>query len=153
MRRLFMIMLAAGLLLIPMVFSVQAAPNTRTPPPVSQPLVREGDFATSLAETLGLGTASDEAQAENMMSAAGIEPKNGWVADYPVTPDIIGELQDAVASAADSGQLKMGRADPVKTVQALAEDYGLPVVQEAPAVLGDQAQYYDESTVPAGPSD
>jgi len=152
MRRLISIMLAAGLLLIPMVFSVQAAPSTRTPPPVSQPLVREGDFAASLAETLGLGTASDEAQAENMLSAAGIEPKNGWVADYPVTPDIIGELQGAAASAADSGQLKMTRAEAVKGVQTLAADYDLPVVQEQPVVMGDQAQYA-ESTAPAESGD
>lgn len=152
MRRLFSIMLAAGLLLIPMVFSVQAASDTRTPPPVSQPLVREGDFAASLAETLGLGTANDEAQAENMLSAVGIEPKNGWVSDYPVTPDIVGELQDAAASAADSGQLKLTRAEAVKSVQTLATDYNLPVVQERPVVMGDQAEYF-ESTAPAEYSD
>jgi hypothetical protein len=149
MKRLLSVVLAAGLLLVPLAYNTQAMPDTRTPPPVAQPLVREGDFAASLAETLGLGTASSEAEAENMMTSAGIAPKNGWLADYPVTPDIVGELQDAVASAADSGQVKMTRAEAVKAFQTLTTDYGLPVVREAPVVLGDQAQY-NENPAPEG---
>jgi len=149
MKRLLSIVFAAGLLLVPLAYNTQAVPDTRTPPPVAQSLVREGDFAASLAETLGLGTASSEAEAENMMTSAGIAPKNGWFADYPVTPDIVGELQDAVASAADSGQVKMTRAEAVKALQTLTTDYGLPVVREAPVVLGDQAQY-DENPAPEG---
>ena len=123
-------------------YNVQAASNTKTPPPVAQVLVREGDFAASLMETLGLGTASSEAEAENLLFAEGIAPKNGWVADYPVTPDIIGELQDAVVNAAGSGQLKMTRTEAVKAFQTLTADYGLPVVRDAqPAVPGAQNEY------------
>lgn len=148
MRRLLCIMLAAGLLLIPLAYNVQAAPDTKSAPPVGQPLVREGDFAGALVETLGLGTANDEAQAEDTLAAAGIQPKNGWVANYPVTPDILGELQNTVTSAADTGQLKITRAEAIKDFQAVSEDYGLPIAEEnQTTVLGEQTQYsYSESS-------
>ncbi len=58
-------------------------------PPVEQPLLPEGVFAVQLAQALKMGKVNDEAQAENKLSAAGIEPKNGWIADYPMTPDIV----------------------------------------------------------------
>jgi len=141
MKKLLSILLATGLLVMQLSHNVQAARNSGATPPVAQPLVREGDFATGLVETLGLGTDVTEAQAEDMMTAAGIAPKNGWVADYPVTPDIIGEVQDAVATAADGGQLKMGRAEAVKAVQTLTDDYGLPVIPDERAVAGDQTEY------------
>lgn len=140
MRRLLCLMLAAGLLLMPFGYNVQAASDTKTPPAVAQTLVREGDFAGSLAQALGLGTASDEAQAENLVTTAGIEPKNGWVADYPVTPDILGELQGSVVSAANSGQLKMSADEALKAFQSVSADYGLPTV------LGDQTQYSETTT-------
>ncbi|MBI5100452.1 MAG: hypothetical protein HZB33_01255, partial [Nitrospirae bacterium] len=63
------------------------------PPPVSAPLIREGAFALKLAEALGLGHPESEVEAESMLGAAGVAPRNGWIADYPVTPDIIGELR------------------------------------------------------------
>lgn len=34
-------------------------------------------------------------------------PKNGWIADYPVTPDIIGELYKAVRDAAASNKIPL----------------------------------------------
>jgi hypothetical protein len=33
----------------------------------------------------------------------------GWIADYPVTPDIIGELQSSIGAAADSGRLALNK--------------------------------------------
>jgi hypothetical protein len=141
MKRSLSILLAAGLLVMQLSTNVQAAQSPGATPPVGQPLVREGDFATGLVETLGLGTDVTEAQAEDMMTAAGIAPKNGWVADYPVTPDIVGEIQDAVAAAADSGRLKMARAEALTAVQTLTDDYGLPVIPDDRAVAGDQTEY------------
>jgi hypothetical protein len=51
-------------------------------PPVAQTVVREGDFAVSLAEALGVGNARSEAEAESDLAALGIMPPNGWIADY-----------------------------------------------------------------------
>jgi len=147
MKRLLSILLAAGLLVMQLSTSAQPAQNSGATPPVGQPLVREGDFATGLVETLGLGTDVTETQAEDMLTTAGIAPKNGWVADYPVTPDIIGEIQDAVAAAADGGRLKMARAEAVTAVQTLTDDYELPVIPGERAVAGDQTEY-GQSTGP-----
>ena len=76
------------------------------PPPIAQALVREGDFAIQLAQALKMGQAKNEADAESALASAGIAPKNGWIADYPMTPDIVGELQNAIGTAADSGKLR-----------------------------------------------
>ena len=152
MKRLLSIVLAAGLLLVSFATNVQAAQSSGATPPVAQVLVREGDFAISLAETLGLGTADSEAEAENIMASAGIMPKNGWVADYPVTPDIIGELQESVATAADAGQLAMTRPEAVESFQTLTADYGLAVTQDTQTAYGenlapDESGQYPDATV------
>ena len=52
-------------------------------------------------------------------------PRNGWIADYPVTPDIVGELQSAVSEAADSGKLAMGKDEALKAFQRIITDYNL----------------------------
>jgi hypothetical protein len=152
MKRLLSVVFAAGLLLVPFATNVQAAQSSGATPPVAQVLVREGDFAISLAETLGLGTADSEAEAENIMASAGIMPKNGWVADYPVTPDIVGELQDSVATAADAGQLAMTRPEAVKSFQTLTADYGLAVTRDTQRANGedlapDESGQYTDATV------
>ena len=77
-----------------------------SPPPIAPSLVREGDFAVKLAVVF-LGLAADEVTAESRLADVGIIPRNGWIADYPVTPDVMGELQRAVADAAASGRLGM----------------------------------------------
>jgi hypothetical protein len=121
-------------------------------PPIEQTLVREGDFAVKLVEKLRLGTPKNEAEAETMLSSTGISPKNGWISDYPVTPDIVGELQDAVGGAADTGKLPMKRDEALKTLQDLVAEVGLSVVvdrgtddlsEEPPATYS----YYSEPTV------
>ena len=110
-----------------MAVSVEPREAARDAPPIAQPLIREGDFAVKLAEVLKIGPAKGEAEAESMLATAGIAPKNGWIADYPVTPDIIGELQNAVGSAVDSGKLGINRDEAAKAVQDLASQQGLPV--------------------------
>jgi len=54
-----------------------------------------------------VGTPQDEVEAENLLAEVGIMPKNGWIADYPVTPDIIDELYKAVRDAAASNKIPL----------------------------------------------
>jgi hypothetical protein len=112
----------------------QPGESAAKPPPIGQTLVREGDFAIKLAEVLKVGQAQSEAEAENTLASAGIAPKNGWIADYPVTPDIIGELQNVVGAAADSGKLAMKKDEAMKVFQDLVAQQGFPV-------RSDEGQY------------
>jgi hypothetical protein len=99
-------------------------------PPIAQTLIPEGDFAIKLAEALKVGRAQNEAEAENILASAGIAPKNGWIADYPVTPDIIGELQHSIGVAADSGRLPVNKDAALKALEDLAAWQGLPVAAD-----------------------
>jgi hypothetical protein len=130
MKRMFVIALAvAGLLLLPAAGYPQANQETAAAaPPVAQPLVREGSFAMSLAKALDVGAPQNEADAESLLASVGIAPTNGWIADYPVTPDVLGDLQEAVAAASDSGRLPMTKDEALKSLQAVADEFGLPVV-------------------------
>ena len=105
----------------------QSGKTATQAPPVAPPLIREGDFAIKLAEVLKVGQAQSEAEAESTLASAGIAPKNGWIADYPVTPDIIGELQNVVGAAADSGKLAMKKDEAMKVFQDLVAQQGFPV--------------------------
>lgn len=105
----------------------QSGETATKPPPIAQALIREGDLAIKLAEILKVGRAQNEAEAESMLTSVGISPKNGWIADYPVTPDIIGELQNAIGSAADSGKLGIKRNEAITAFQGLAVGQDLPV--------------------------
>nr|MDA8084442.1 hypothetical protein [Nitrospiraceae bacterium] len=98
-----------------------------TNPPLAQPLVREGTLALKLADALKVGTATNEAEAESMLAAVGITPRNGWIADYPVTPDVSGELQAAVGAAADAGKLKVAKDDALNAYHNTLVEYGLSV--------------------------
>ena len=91
-------------------------------PSVEQGLVREGSLAMKLAEALKIGEVKSEAEAESRLAQIGIAPRNGWIADYPVTPDVIGELQNAIGAAADSGKLVMKKDEAIKTFQGLIAD-------------------------------
>ncbi|HMK50333.1 MAG TPA: hypothetical protein VK435_09790 [Thermodesulfovibrionales bacterium] len=105
------------ILLIPALAFAQAQPSASQAPPIEQPLVREGDFAVELVRELGLGTTSDESEAETILGSVGISPRNGWIADYPVTPDITGEIQQSVSDAADSHKLPLSRDEALKRFQ------------------------------------
>ncbi len=135
MKSLMVIAMALGLTLTPIVTyaqSDQAGPpvQQRAPqtPPVSQELIAEGEFALRLATGLKLGTPATEAQAEDMLTAAGIAPKNGWIADYPMTPIIIGQVRDAVVSAAASNKIAMGKDEASKTFDGVTAEFGLAIV-------------------------
>ncbi len=117
----------------------------QSPPPIGTPLVREGDFAVRLAPALGISTTNDEIEAESRLGEIGISPRNGWIADYPVTPDVLGELQAGVAAAADGGRLLISRADALKRLDETTAQAGLPVVpyagQSAQAPPAQAANY------------
>jgi hypothetical protein len=132
MKKLLILVVAFGLLLMPFTVYAQSDQRSAGTPSVSQPLVPEGDFALKLAVALKVGTPIDEAQAEDMLTSAGISPKNGWIADYPVTPNIIGELQNAVATAADSQRLPMGKDEALKAFHGLTTEFSLAVLPGSP---------------------
>ncbi len=127
MKRLIVMMTIMALLLLSLNAYPQSDQKSAGAPPISQALVPEGDFALRLATVLKVGTPTDEAQAEDMLTSAGIAPKNGWIADYPVTPNIIGELQNAVATAADSKRLPMGKDEALKAFQDITTEFGVGV--------------------------
>ncbi len=111
-------------------------------PPVEQTLVPEGALALQLAQALNLGQVEDETQAENLLSSAGIEPNNGWVASYPVTPDIVAEIQNSVAAAANANRLPMGREEAQGAVGNVLANLGLaiqPAGAAAEGTVGAQA--------------
>jgi hypothetical protein len=142
MKKVFMAMISMVLLLLPLAVYAQSENSSKEAPPVSQALIPEGDFALKLVPAIGLGTPDSEAQAEDMLTSVGIAPRNGWIADYPVTPDIMGELQNGVATAADSKKLPMGKDDALKAFQDLATEFGLGVVP------GGSGQYVENQPRP-----
>jgi hypothetical protein len=151
MKKVFLLVFIVSLLWVSAAANAQPDQTAKTPP-VSQPLVREGDFAVKLVEGLKIGTAKDEAEAESMLASYGIAPRNGWIADYPMTPDIIGELETATAEAADSKRLPMARDEAVKVFQKVAFDAGLPITvdtsgQYAEAPPPTSPQYADSGVV------
>jgi hypothetical protein len=137
MNKLLIIVMALGLVLMPFTVYPQSGQKPAGTPPISQTLVPEGDFALKLATALKVGTPTDEAQAEDMLTSAGIAPKNGWIADYPVTPNMIGELQNAVATAADSKKLPMGKEEALKAFQDITTEFGVAL---APGSSGEYTE-------------
>jgi hypothetical protein len=142
MKKLSAIAMALALFLMssPAVYP-QVEQTANAPPPVAPTLVREGDFAINLVSGLEMGTAENEAEAETILVSAGIAPKNGWISDYPVTPDILGELEDAVAAAADSDRLPMGKDQALEALESVSADLGLSAV-------ADTSAEYDETPPP-----
>ncbi|MEN6437877.1 MAG: hypothetical protein ABFD97_04790 [Syntrophobacter sp.] len=114
-------------LLLALSAGVGFARSAEEAPPISQPLVREGDFAIELAQRLMRSTYNDEMEAENALASAGIAPRNGWIADYPVTPDVLGEVKNGVFAASDAGRLGVSRDEAMLAVDGVCADMGLYV--------------------------
>jgi hypothetical protein len=155
--RIRVLLIASCLLLMPCFAMSQSEQTPVGNPPLEQPLVREGDMAVKLVEALGLGTPGSETEAESILASLDITPRNGWIADYPVTPDIADELRAAVSDAAESGKIAVGKEDALKAVQDIMNGYDLPVragtsEQAAPETTGpnypdstaENNYYYDE---------
>lgn len=121
------------LLLLPTLLLAQSEQPKSGPPPIGQRLVREGDLALKLVGALAVGTAEDEIEAETMLGDVGIAPRNGWIADYPVTPDIIGELHKSVRDAAASNKISIGVDEALKRLDAVKADLNLAVTPSTSA--------------------
>ena len=76
---------------------------------------------------MGVGNTDDEVEAETRLGEIGITPRNGWIADYPVTPDILGELQKSVSDAADARKLSMSRDEALKRLNDVSAQLGVGV--------------------------
>jgi len=135
MKNLIAMVTALGLMAIPFVAdaksgqagSVAAQPEQAEvkAPSISQQLVPEGDFALKLAAALKLGAPTTEPQAEDMLAAVGVAPKNGWIADYPMTPIVIGQVRNAVVAAAASKKLPVGEEEALQAFEGLTAEFGL----------------------------
>jgi hypothetical protein len=86
-KKIIVFVLSLFLLLAPAMAFAQTGQAKTGAPPVEQPLVSEGSFAVRLASALSVATTDDEVMAESQLGDLGIAPRNGWIADYPVTPD------------------------------------------------------------------
>ena len=142
--------LVIGLLLIPIMTYAQSAQTAKIAPPIQQPLVREGDFAVELVKQLDLGTTSDETEAESILGSVGISPQNGWIADYPVTPDIMGEIQQSVSDAVDSQKLSISKNDALSRVQNAKANLDLgirPYTSGEPHEMNPSAEYPETSVI------
>ena len=133
---LISLIILAAFALIPILSNAQTDQPSAANTLLSQALIREGDLAVELVEGLKVGAPKNEAEAEDELSSIGISPRNGWIADYPATPDIIGELQAAISEAADSGKLGVGKDAALKTFQEIISGDNLPVT---PDILGNGA--------------
>jgi hypothetical protein len=131
MKNLVAAIMALSWLLFPFVASAQSEEPGAQTPPVEQSLVPEGDFALKLVPALKMGTAENEAEAADMLSSVGITPRNGWIANYPVTPDLIGELEKAIIAAADAKKLPIGKDEALKAFQNLTAEFGLEAISES----------------------
>ncbi len=129
------------LLLVPVIAAAEYQKAPQDSPPIEQPLVREGAFAQQLASALGLGNAGTEAEAESMLGEKGILPRNGWIADYPATPDIIGELRQSVSDAADAGKLSINRPEALKRFDGVTAEAALNIrPQDEDAIVSSGAE-------------
>jgi hypothetical protein len=123
-----MLAVVLGILLLTIALPApgQMAQDSTGPPAIEQQLVREGTLAIKLAYVLDV-PASDETEAESSLAEVGITPKNGWIADYPVTPEVAGELRQAVVDAADAGNLATDTEEAIREFDDVLAQIGLPV--------------------------
>ena len=128
------------LFLMPADIHAQGGETAGEQPPIAQPLIREGDLAVKLADALKLGTATGEAEAESLLGNTGIAPRNGWIADYPVTPDVIGELTQSISIAAESKNLKMGKDEALQAFRDVTSGINLAVRGSIPEQAPPEAQ-------------
>lgn len=125
--RVVRIFVVALLLAMPAMLQAQGEQTEQGPPPIGQPLINEGTLAVQLAGALELAETEDEVEAESRLGEVGIAPRNGWIADYPVTPDIVTELQQSVAEAADSGRISLDRDEALLRLDEVTAGLGLSV--------------------------
>jgi hypothetical protein len=126
-RQAIMLTVCLSLMALPIMVQAQAGHADVGPPPIAPPLIREGTLAVKLVSVLSIGTTDDEIEAENQLSVVGILPRNGWIADYPVTPDIAGELRSAISDAADAGRLSISKDAALRGFDDALNESGLSI--------------------------
>lgn len=117
------------------------------PPAIEAPLVREGAYAVRLAYALRVATTDDEIEAVSKLAGTGISPRNGWIANYPVTPDIIAELQAAIVEAASAGRLVMGKEEALMHMADVNSELGLSIAPAGDGYPAGAVQAPADSTV------
>jgi hypothetical protein len=145
------LILGLFLLWVPALVQAQPEQPASSLPPISQQLVREGDFAVQLHSALGLGTVEDEAEAESQLGKVGIIPRNGWIADYPVTPDIFGELQVSVGDAAAGGKIALDKDEALKRLNTVSTELSLAIKPQTAATSSYQ-EVQDETVAQQYPN-
>lgn len=108
-------------------------------PPISQPLVTEGIFAVNLANSLGVSSTSDPVEAENALAKVRVAPQNGWIGDYPMTPDLVGEVRQALDDAVLNGDLALSRDDALQRFDRATGNVDLAVQAYAGTVTETEA--------------
>ena len=138
---LLIIVLMAGTFLLSATVVAQNEPVAYAEEQAIAPsLARQGDFALRLVQSLGLPTAEDEQGAIGALNALGIHAVDGWMADYPMTPQIVMELRDAVIATAAAGQLNMDVDAAMRAYAELVVEFGLPPpLDVAPGYVGGGA--------------
>ena len=152
MKRLYLAILTVSMFLVLPAFAIagEYAPDIKPAPSVGQQVVREGDYAVELVQALKIGPQQGEADAETALANIGITPKSGWISDFPVTPDIVADIQASVDAAADAGKLPIGKADADQALVSLNNEIGIEVTPAGEA--GAEGNYaedeaYTEPTV------
>jgi hypothetical protein len=142
--------MAIALVLMPPAAHAQSQQASTEVPPIQQPLIREGDFAVSLVSDFNLGTTDNEVEAEDILSSVGIAPRNGWIADYPVTPDVLGDIWQSVLAAVDSQKLSMSQDEASKRFQNAEADAGLgirPYTSDETHEINPSSEYPQTSVI------
>jgi len=136
------------ILMVPAATLAEGPQAYNSPPPVGQALMREGTLATELAAALNPDfVKGDEAAAESWLGEKGISPANGWIADYPVTPVIMGELQAALGAAADSQRIPFTRDEALKRLAAISD---LAIASQPPGDSGTETVLAGDELVDPG---
>jgi hypothetical protein len=99
---------------------------------ISPTLVPEGALAFRLAQVLNVGMPYNEEGAEDLLLAAGIAPSNGWISEYPVTPSLLAELQEAISVAADNAMISLPKPDALNVFWSVVNEFGLSVTINQP---------------------
>ena len=142
--KILILIFSAVLALVPAASFAATAAKDKGKPPISQTLVREGDYAVRLAESLKLGKLK-EVQAESKLASLGIAPLSGWISDFPVTPDIVAEVKSAVDNAIAQGKISLGRKKADEAISKLNTSIGLSVA-EAPSTPPKGYKSWEESS-------
>ncbi|MHB8173308.1 MAG: hypothetical protein ACYDFU_02455, partial [Nitrospirota bacterium] len=124
--KLLILVFSAMLAFTPTLATAATTGKEKGKPPISQTLVREGDYAVRLAESLKLGKLTD-VQAESKLASVGIAPLSGWISDFPVTPDIVAEVKSAVDKSAAEGKITISVKKADEALAKLNTSIGLPV--------------------------